>query len=82
MKPEEVGEGGRLVYSRNGLQILKLDQDANHIQVCKFKVFNVSCYLVYRPPNARNDSVTELADTVRNVGEGLHTHGRLQSTGD
>jgi hypothetical protein len=58
--------GGLVVYAKNDLTVLKLDQAARHSQICKFSVSDVAFYLVYRPPSAPADSITELADIVRN----------------
>jgi hypothetical protein len=58
--------GGFLVYSKTRLQILKLDQSTNLTQVCKFKLHDMTCYLVYRPPSAGADSVSELVNILKN----------------
>ncbi len=57
------GRGGRIiVYARQGLQILKIDHDVTLCQMCKFLVNDVELYVLYRPPNAASDSVSEIAD--------------------
>jgi hypothetical protein len=58
--------GGLVVYAKSDLTVLKLDQAARHSQLCKFSLSDVAFYLVYRPPSAPADSITELADIVRN----------------
>jgi hypothetical protein len=35
--------------------------------VCKFKLFDVTCYLDYRPLGAGLDSCAELSDIVKNA---------------
>jgi hypothetical protein len=57
--------GGIVVYAKQGLQILKIDQDVTLCQMCKFLVNDVELYVLYRPPNAVSDSVSEIADIVR-----------------
>jgi hypothetical protein len=57
--------GGIIVYAGQGLQILKIDQDVTLCQMCKFLVNDVELYVLYRPPNAVSDSVSEIADIVR-----------------
>jgi hypothetical protein len=59
--------GGLIVYAKKELSVLKLDQDARHSQICKFSVSDVAFYLVYRPPSAPADSITELANIVRSA---------------
>ena len=61
--------GGLLVYARNGLKILKIDKDILHSQLISFMVHDVTFNLVYRPPSAGVDSITELAELVRNAGK-------------
>jgi hypothetical protein len=58
--------GGLVVYAKSDLTVLKLDQAARHSQLCKFSVSDVAFYLVYRPPSAPADSLSELADIVKN----------------
>jgi hypothetical protein len=62
--------GGLIVYARSGLQILKLDQAVRHIQLVKFKVSDIILHLVYRPPSAPVDSITELAAIVKGAAKG------------
>ena len=57
--------GGLLVYTKRGLQILKLDSTADFVQHCKFLVKGVVFYLLYRSPNSSNEEVTRLADLIR-----------------
>jgi hypothetical protein len=44
----------------------KLRSGIRHSQLCKFLVSDVAFYLVYRPPSAPADSISEVADIVKN----------------
>ncbi len=44
--------GGLLVYAKPSVKVLKLDNDIDFQQYCKFSVDNVTVYLVYRSPNS------------------------------
>jgi hypothetical protein len=66
----EVGRGGGLaVYAKNGIKILKLDHTVNCIQLCKFLVNDITVSLVYRPPSAPTESITELEEAVKTAGK-------------
>jgi hypothetical protein len=62
-------EGGLLVYVRNGLQVLKLDSNVSFCQMCRFQVKDVVMYLLYRPPSARPDSISEIASVISATGK-------------
>ncbi len=57
--------GGLLIYARSGIKVLQIDQEVLHSQLCSFKVHDVTFSLVYRPPSAGADSITELANLVK-----------------
>ena len=57
--------GGLLVYSKAGLQILKLDSGATFKQHCTFLVKDIIFYLIYRSPSSPASNLTNLADLVR-----------------
>jgi Reverse transcriptase (RNA-dependent DNA polymerase)/Endonuclease-reverse transcriptase len=59
--------GGLLVYSRKDLPVyvLSIDGDNNHFQYCKFKVMDLTFYLIYRSPNSGADSISGLARLIR-----------------
>jgi hypothetical protein len=57
--------GGLLVYSRVGLPICVLEKTVNFNQYCSFQVYDISIYLVYRSPNAPQESMEQLADLLR-----------------
>ena len=56
--------GGVLVYTKTGLQILKLDNNVEFFQHCKFLVRDVTVYLLYRPPNGPAADLTKLANLI------------------
>jgi len=60
--------GGLLIYARSGIKVLQIDQEVLHSQLCSFKVHDVTFNLVYRPPSAGADSITELANLVKSAG--------------
>ena len=57
--------GGLLVYTKMGLQILKLDSSVDLSQHCKFKVKEITFYLVYRSPSSLAAETTRLAELIR-----------------
>jgi Endonuclease-reverse transcriptase/Reverse transcriptase (RNA-dependent DNA polymerase) len=60
------GRGGELlVYARQGLQVLSCDSNVDFIQHCKFKIYDITCYLIYRPPNSSAENMTNLAELLR-----------------
>jgi Endonuclease-reverse transcriptase len=59
--------GGLLVYAKTGLCVLSFDVVDSLFQYCKFKIEDVTFYLVYRSPSSSQDSITELTDLVRNA---------------
>jgi hypothetical protein len=61
--------GGLLVYVKIGLQVLKLDHEATFCQICKFSVSDMIFYLLYRPPSAGPDSISEIAAVVSGAGK-------------
>ena len=48
-----------------GLQILKLDSSVDLSQHCKFKVKEITFYLVYRSPSSLAAETTRLAELIR-----------------
>ena len=56
--------GGLLVYTKTGLQILKLDNNVEFFQHCKSLVRDVTVYLLYRPPNGPAADLTKLANLI------------------
>jgi hypothetical protein len=56
--------GGLLVYSKQGLKILSVDSGVEFLQHRKFLVRDVTCYLVYRPPNGSVANMTKLAELI------------------
>ena len=61
--------GGIIVYARSGISALKIDRTILYSQLCSFLVNDVTINLVYRPPSANADSVTELAETLSKAGK-------------
>jgi Reverse transcriptase (RNA-dependent DNA polymerase)/Endonuclease-reverse transcriptase len=63
--------GGLAVYSKDGLEILKCDQDIHFNQYCKLKVITSNdelyFYVIYRPPSGGNASKVMLGDLIKNV---------------
>jgi hypothetical protein len=57
--------GGLLVYAKQGLKILAIDSGVDFVQHRKFLVRDITCYLVYRPPNGSVVNMTKLADLIR-----------------
>jgi hypothetical protein len=57
--------GGLLVYAKQGLKVLSGDNSKDFVQYCKFYVYDLTCYLVYRPPNGTVDNMTKLAELIR-----------------
>jgi len=60
--------GGLIVYARSGKQVLKIDKTVLSAQMCSFKLDDVTINLVYRPPSAAAESITELADAISDAG--------------
>ena len=73
--------GGLLVYSKLGLQILKLDSGAAFKQHCKFLVNDVIFYLIYWSPSSPATSVTKQADMVRGAEKNCVIIGDLSLPG-
>ena len=57
--------GGLLVYGRSGIKILPVDKVVDFQQYCKFKICDVTFYLVYRSPSSGPDSYVKLEDLIR-----------------
>ena len=54
-----------MTYAKPGIPVLKLDQAVRNFQLSKFLVNDITVYLVYRPPSAPADSITELTELVK-----------------
>ena len=61
--------GGILVYTRVGLSVIKLDNVCNFTQYCSFKLNDVTFYLIYRSPNAPQESIDNLATLLRTTNK-------------
>jgi hypothetical protein len=51
--------GGLIVYARTGLSICVLPTDENNdasFQYCRFKVYDVTMYLIYRSPSSGGET--------------------------
>jgi hypothetical protein len=57
--------GGLLVYAKQGLNILSCDSNIDFVQHCKFYVHDLTCFLIYRPPNGTVENMTRLAELIR-----------------
>jgi Reverse transcriptase (RNA-dependent DNA polymerase)/Endonuclease-reverse transcriptase len=60
--------GGLIVYARTGLSICVLSTDENidaSFQYCKFKVYDVTMYLIYRSPSSGGESFSGMSDLLR-----------------
>jgi nitrous oxidase accessory protein NosD len=57
--------GGLLVYAKQGINILACDNSIDFIQYCKFNVCDLTCFLIYRPPNGTIENMTKLAELIR-----------------
>jgi hypothetical protein len=55
---------GPIIYARSGIQISKIDRSILYSQLCCFTINDVTLNLVYCPPSAHPDSITELAKLV------------------
>ncbi len=51
-----------MTYAKPGIPVLKLDQAVRNFQLSKFLINDITVYLVYRPPSAPADSITELTE--------------------
>ena len=60
--------GGLLVYVKDGISILSVDKLVDMHQYCVFTIFDLTVYLVYRSPNAGQESYDKLSDLVRQAG--------------
>ena len=60
--------GGLLVYAKAGISILSVDKLVEMNQYCVFKLFDLTMYLVYRSPNAVQDSYDKLSELIRQAG--------------
>ena len=60
--------GGLLVYSRISLKILSCDKVVPFNQYCIFKVYDITVYLIYRPPSGGAASVESLTSLIKSVG--------------
>ena len=61
--------GGLVTYAKHGIPVLKIDKTAEHFQLCSFLVFDITISLLYRPPSAPADSITELCELVMAAGK-------------
>ena len=63
--------GGLLVYVRNGLHVLPIDNKYDFNQYCKFKISTsnsfVNIVLVYRPPNCSRENSEKLIKLIENA---------------
>jgi hypothetical protein len=57
------------VYAKQGLKVLAVDSGNDFIQHCKFLIHDLTCYLVYRPPNSSVENMTRLAELIRTAGK-------------
>jgi hypothetical protein len=57
--------GGLLVYVKNGLPVMKMDNTVDFQQYVNFKVKDVCFTLVYRSPNAPAAAMDGLIDLVK-----------------
>jgi hypothetical protein len=65
--------GGLLVYSKQGLKVQPGDMSNGFVQYCKFDVYGMTLYLVYRPPNSSQQNMDRLAELVGNAKESKTT---------
>ena len=56
--------GGLLVYTKQGIEILSLDKTVNFHQYCKFLLFDITVYLIYRPPSGGATSIDDLTALI------------------
>ena len=72
--------GGLLVYAKPSLNVLFVDSGSDFNQHCSFKIVTeteeLNFTLVYRPPNSRPDTVSDLTELVR------QTRGKTVVIGD
>ena len=61
--------GGLLVYSKPDVSICALDRVVPFNQYCKFKVHDVTIFLIYRPPSGGPDSIARLTELIGDVKE-------------
>jgi hypothetical protein len=61
--------GGLLVYVKQGLNVLAIDSNVEFVQHCKFLVHDITCYLIYRPPNGTVENMTRLAELINTAGK-------------
>jgi Endonuclease-reverse transcriptase len=73
--------GGLLVYAKQGLKILSGDNSIDFMQYCKFSVYDITCYLVYRPPNSSAENMTKLANLIKSAEKNAIFIGDLNLPG-
>lgn len=67
--------GGLLVYVKNGLHILPIDNEFDFNQYCTFNVINdndsniLTINLMYRSPNSNNENLDKLCNVLEKVKE-------------
>ena len=67
--------GGLLVYVRNGLHILPIDNEFDFNQYCTFNVINdndsniLTINLIYRSPNSNSENLDKLCNVLENSKE-------------
>ena len=67
--------GGLLVFVRNGLTVLPIDDNSDFNQYCKFKVLdqkldtNFYITLAYRSPNSTTENNDKLCDVINNLSD-------------
>lgn len=61
--------GGLLVYTKSGLTITPLANENNFYQYCSFKLKDITIFLIYRSPNATQESIDNLAALLRSAGK-------------
>jgi hypothetical protein len=53
------------VYAKQGLHVLSADSGIDFVQHCKFYVHDLTCFLIYRPPNGTTENLSKLAELIR-----------------
>ncbi len=54
-----------MTYAKPGIPVLKRDQAVRNFQLSKSVINDITVYLVYRPPCAPADSITEMTELVK-----------------
>ena len=57
--------GGLLAYVKAGINFYEINKQVDLHQHSVFKILDLTIYLVYRSPNAAQDSYTKLSDLIR-----------------